>query len=459
MAGVSTQSVGGITWTVDAQAGTVTASGTASKNSYFNIEISVPAGDYYFYGCPTGGSNNSFDVFPWDITTNARTKQWDGTTETVSDYNMTKKQIQIVDGHKTRITNRIRSGQTVSNLVFKPMVWDGSISDDTFEPYFEPTDSLIETKTRAYLESTVGHSSKNLLEITAATQTKNGVTFTVDKANGTISASGTATSDAQLDIQGSNKSIADGIIKNGMVYSCEGTSSNLVCAVAYYNNSNTYISEQKATTSGTIISIPSNATNYKFFIRKRPAAGSDTFVFKPMLREASISDGTFEPYVQPTDERIALYIARLDQRIYELEKASRPAEPDQGEYWISIINNSRIDFDIYISIPTEDGGYFFDQNRRTLSGNEFHNSLLCFGNDFQIGLAAGTSDPVMAISSNPGMFSSSHTASRWDKYFSVDEFLDMCDVKDGSATNFITIHLCDDGGIRNQADYEAYIGG
>ncbi len=42
------------------------------------------------------------------------------------------------------------------------------------------------------------HKSKNLLEITAETQTVNGVTFTVDKEAGTITANGTATANAEI---------------------------------------------------------------------------------------------------------------------------------------------------------------------------------------------------------------------------------------------------------------------
>lgn len=143
LAGVSTQSVGGITWTVDYRAGTITASGTSNADRSFYIYLTIPAGNYYYYGCPQTGSNNTYDVYLWDQTVRARPKQWDGTTNTESDYGMTPKQFQAVEGHQLRFTLRIRPGQAVSNLVFKPMVWNGSISDDTFEPYQMPTDDRI----------------------------------------------------------------------------------------------------------------------------------------------------------------------------------------------------------------------------------------------------------------------------------------------------------------------------
>lgn len=309
---------------------------------------------------------------------------------------------------------------------------------------YRPSDEI-----EARLRATVGHSAKNLLEITAATKIFNGVTFTVDKIAGTITASNTATSDSQFDFQGNAKSIADGIIKNGMIYSCEGTTSNLICALSYYDSSNAYISEQRATTSGTIISIPSNATGYKFWVRKRPAAGSDAFVFKPMLREASIADDTFEPYQIPTDE----LIARLDQRIYELERVNEnPPDPDEGQYFITVFNNSGSDCDIWLTTPEIDGGKFYVKYER-IWVSTYHKSLDYCGKHIMVLFEAGPSEIVMTLNS------SQSGQGRFYEQFDVDRFLDMCDVKDGSSTNYISIHLCDDGGIRSQAEYEAYIGG
>lgn len=139
----STKMIDGITYTANEKDGTVTATGTVTTNviaSYYNIDMDLPEGNYYFYGCPTGGAENKYIVFPWDNTTKARPKQWDGTTEAESGYDMTPKQFKTIAGHSLRLTIRICSGHTVNNLVFKPMVWDGSITDDAFEPYQTPTD-------------------------------------------------------------------------------------------------------------------------------------------------------------------------------------------------------------------------------------------------------------------------------------------------------------------------------
>ena len=181
-----------------------------------------------------------------------------------------------------------------------------------------------------------------------------------------------------------------------------------------------------------------------------------------MLREASIADDTFEPYRIPTDERVySLDIAAANVSQYV-------PNPGGGIYWITIADHystQNNQFDIYVSTPDSDGGHFFGVSKdypipkHEVKLPHFHNYK---ENAISFGLIATNSDPVMAISSNPGILSSSHTTSMWDKLFGNSThptFLDFLDIKDGLPTSYVHIHLCDDGGIRNQADYEAYIGG
>ena len=141
------QTINGVTFTVDKTAGTITANGTATQDArYSAIRFYLPAGNYYFLGCPNGGSASTWDVYMLDYVTGERCKMWNGITDSSSDYDGTKKECKIVAEHLCGITLRIRRGQTVNNLVFKPMVWDGSIADDTFEPYVTPTDEKKQDK-------------------------------------------------------------------------------------------------------------------------------------------------------------------------------------------------------------------------------------------------------------------------------------------------------------------------
>ena len=93
------------------------------------------------------------------------------------------------------------------------------------------------------LKATVGHSCKNLLEITANTATIRGVTFTVDKTAGTISTSGTATGGSAI----FEIPIPSGVIGDLYLSGCDdgGTSSTF-----YINGYNVTDDEKLRTWSG-----------------------------------------------------------------------------------------------------------------------------------------------------------------------------------------------------------------
>ena len=88
----------GVTWTVDPVAGTITANGTATAISqYWDVRFTLSEGNYYFSGCPSGGSLSTYDVYAWDYTTNSRPKKWDGSPNAPSDFDGTRKQFQVVN--------------------------------------------------------------------------------------------------------------------------------------------------------------------------------------------------------------------------------------------------------------------------------------------------------------------------------------------------------------------------
>ena len=127
----------GITWTI-ADDGTIVANGTAGSSENARIAVKIPSGlsgNFYFSGCPAGGSAQTYDVYPMDYTTEVRPKKWDGTTEAGTDFGGTSQEIQVPSGHDVRITCRIRAGVTVSNLTFKPMLRLPTDTDGTFAPY------------------------------------------------------------------------------------------------------------------------------------------------------------------------------------------------------------------------------------------------------------------------------------------------------------------------------------
>lgn len=463
-----TKTIAGVTFTVDPVAGTVTANGTStsSSGSQYFIRIvgkgeysslsnyptrSIPNGQYYFCGCPSGGSvgKTTYNVYVSILETGTRAKKWDGSTNVDTDYGVETKNELLINDQSSTLIYSIRVFDTNGqNKVFRPMIWSGDIDDDTFEPYIEPTDRQIETKARAYLTSSLGHVSKNVFNLyTHRTIPANITLSTCDNETGTIIANATG---AWKAISWEDNRFIQDSTKRYIVSGTNNIANSL--GRISINNRTDQLAYTKVNLSSTgsfsFEIVPSDYPDgfwlqvYMTSTSSTTATGSVN-ISNFMLREAVIEDDTFEPYCMPID----ILMARLDDRISALETASKPTpDPDEGQYYITVYNNTGIDLlYLILTTPQNDGGEF---NPRGGSTKSVHKDMLYFGGVFGVLFEAGTSDTVMSITN----------AGTWNHDFDVDEFLNMCDDKDGSATNYISIHLCDDGGIRNQAEYEAYIG-
>ena len=175
----TTKTVNGITFT-DNGDGTVTVNGTATAESYLytTISQSFESGDYVISGCPSGGGYSTYEVHVALGSSVACRDHGSSAVlslaEAVSNFN-----VAIV----------IRSGATVSNLTFKPMIRPAACEDDTWVPY-----GKVKVEARG----------KNLCPNpyeAGYTTTLAGVTFTVN-ADKSISAKGTATGNAPLYLAG-----------------------------------------------------------------------------------------------------------------------------------------------------------------------------------------------------------------------------------------------------------------
>lgn len=119
----TTKTENGITFT-DNGDGTIAANGTATADSLFRTNrYTVKAKQSYFVsGCPKGGSNSTYYLnprgFDYDI----------GNGRLIKSNNDFSNDLEIT----------IKSGTTVSNLVFKPQIEIGSTATE-YEPYKEPT--------------------------------------------------------------------------------------------------------------------------------------------------------------------------------------------------------------------------------------------------------------------------------------------------------------------------------
>ena len=137
----ASKSINGIQWTINSD-GTVSASGTATANSFLylipnNANISYGV-ETHISGCPAGGSASTYEI---QVAMAGGTTYHDyGDGETIpSDYVY------------RYFVCAVRSGQTVSNLTFRPMIcdaWKYALSP-AFIPY-SPTNAELASLIRSY---------------------------------------------------------------------------------------------------------------------------------------------------------------------------------------------------------------------------------------------------------------------------------------------------------------------
>lgn len=121
----TTRTINGVTFTVNAD-GSVTANGTAEGNAQFQIVgFSSNAPNYVgcvMTGCPAGGSLDTYYLRYSNVITTSRTDIGDGIT------------ISAEYTGQVSVYIFIKSGVTVTDLVFKPMIRHAS-TDPAYEPY------------------------------------------------------------------------------------------------------------------------------------------------------------------------------------------------------------------------------------------------------------------------------------------------------------------------------------
>ena len=181
---------------------------------------------------------------------------------------------------------------------------------------YRPSDEI-----EARLEATVGHSGKNVFEITAESDTSRGVTFTVDKDAGTVTTSGTATGGSAIFYMPISANVKGDFYYSGCA---EGGTSSTYYIDTYDEDTGVKCKSWDGTTAtancyyltqSRQLQIPQGHNNCSLRIVIARNVNANGLVFKPMIRDPRIADDEPEPYVQPTDDRIV----SLEQRIAALE--------------------------------------------------------------------------------------------------------------------------------------------
>ena len=128
----NTTEINGIKFTVNPD-GSVTANGTATANATFivndsNDTLKLENGDYILSGCPAGGNANSgYFAVVSGVSSDALSNAYDvGSGVNIPFSN---------NGGYYNVAIGIRSGVTVSNLTFKPMIRLASDPDSSYVPY------------------------------------------------------------------------------------------------------------------------------------------------------------------------------------------------------------------------------------------------------------------------------------------------------------------------------------
>lgn len=125
--GVSNTS-NGVTFTInDDKTILVDGNNDGTANSRFIINnYSLKAGTYILNGCPSGGSSTTYRLAI------QKTSDW---SILGLDTGSGSEQFTIDEATKIQVAIFIQKGQTISNLLFKPMIRLSSIIDDTYEQY------------------------------------------------------------------------------------------------------------------------------------------------------------------------------------------------------------------------------------------------------------------------------------------------------------------------------------
>lgn len=288
---VSSMKRAGITYTVNAD-GSVSLTGANESTSYnyFSIPITFKAGKYKVSGMPEGSSNSTYRV---DIRANAE-------GGTPYGYGFSEFEVEFTENTTAYYMIYIYASykEKLDGVKFYPMVRYTDIMDSTYEPYKPDLQTQVSIN-----QSSVGMSKKNLLNNTATTKvTPEGVTFTVNGVDKSVTITGSCTS-------------ATGVFL-GVIYLDANTkyiiSSNTSQALSfqlYEADMATYIRSVRFGSSAEL----SVDISKKYAIKLCASVNTtyDNVTVYPMIRYADITDSTYEPYTPSLQEQINDILARL----------------------------------------------------------------------------------------------------------------------------------------------------
>ena len=237
--GVSNTS-NGVTFTInDDKTILVDGNNDGTANSRFIINnYSLKAGTYILNGCPSGGSSTTYRLVI------QKTSGW---SVLGLDTGSGSKQFTIDEATNIQVAIFIQKGQTISNLLFKPMIRLSSIIDDTYEQYGASPSPDYPSP----IENVEGKNIWNKSEISEKTSTVN---MNVGELN---------VKDVPIPFTFSSYLISNALTDTNVRVSFTDSNNSNIGAVKYGNT----VTSTNKRSSITINEIPEGAVKIRFGIR------------------------------------------------------------------------------------------------------------------------------------------------------------------------------------------------
>lgn len=295
----TSREVNGITFTVNDD-NSVSINGTATARAQFQLAPSAPMPDlqgYILNGAVVNDSGAAikfqYSASPWTSFANDS-----GNGAVIGNYNNANNIAVFID---------VPNGATVDNLIFKPMIRNPNIEDDTYVPYGMTNAELTKAVevNKAGIGAVANDSSKNRLKVTRSGVTVNGVTFTVN-SDGTVTANGTATGLIRFDVSIEMR------VEIGKTYILSGCP-KLSGILVQYSDKTSYAKND--TGEGVDFNAVSTGTP-TIIIRVNPNVVLNNVTFKPMIctpEEWAVSQ-EFVPYA-PTNRELYETIDSIESEL------------------------------------------------------------------------------------------------------------------------------------------------
>lgn len=292
----TTKTANGVTFTVNSD-GSVTVNGTATSDADFMLlrgPIQGYSESYFLSGCPTGGSDTTYYISE-GFTTSKDTGNGVVLNNLPSDQ-------------AWRIV--IKSGTTVNNLVFRPMLNAGT----TAKPYSKWFAGLK----NASFEKIVS-TGRNLIPYPyeESTKTENGITFTVN-SDGSITANGTTTVNPSIFNLAKISLIAGTYALRSFVNVANAGICQFYIDIPSEPNDRTG--------NGVTFTLQDDIVNKNVNIIVNPSQTVNNLIFKPMLQFGTTVTA-YEPYISDTlSAETPIELAEYDVAYPETGKTKRQSK-------------------------------------------------------------------------------------------------------------------------------------